>query len=523
MSLTLLALSACGGEDLLLPSSGQPALITVVSGNGQTGTVGQPLGDPWVVEVTDPGDRPVAGVEVVFVAPGDATITPNDTVVTGSDGRATVRYTLATASGQQTIEAHAKPVVPTPSLTATFSAIAQPEPAVRLVPDGGDKQEAEVQTPLGDSLVVKAIDRFGNGVAGIEVSWSASDGTVSPETVITGADGRAATLRTLGERPGLYRTSAEVVPELEGSPVAFEATGLAPPTPQLVLVTQPSLSAAAGVPFERQPVLQLQDASGAPLARENVAVTVQIAEGGGSLSGATTAKSNDEGRVAFTNLAIRGEPGPRSLLFAAVDFTPATSEEIEVTVGPADADRSSASVPDGTAGVATTVSIHLEDEFGNPVTGASGSLSVRVRGPNESDAEVTELGSGDYSASYTPTAIGNDQITVEVNGDQLSDSPLTSVVSPGPAAASRTTAEVSRSGGFFIEIVIRVTVRDAHGNPVGRGGDQVQVQLEGSEERRDMLDHGDGVYSDRFVIVLSNPRIIILLNGDEISGSPYGP
>jgi hypothetical protein len=277
------------------------------------------------------------------------------------------------------------------------------------------------------------------------------------------------------------------------------------------------------VPFERQPVLQLQDAAGAPLARENVAVTVQIAEGGGSLSGGTTARSNDEGRVAFTNLAIRGEPGPRSLLFAAADFTPATSEEIEVRVGPPDADRSSASVPNGVAGVASTVSIHLEDEFGNPVTGASGSLSVKVRGANESDAGVTELGSGDYSASYTPTAIGNDQITVEVNGTELSDSPLTSNVSPGPAAASRTTAEVRRSGSFFIEILIGVTVRDAQGNPVGRGGDQVQVQLEGSEERRDMQDHGDGTYSDRFVIVLSNPRIIILLNGEEISGSPYGP
>ena len=137
ISLTLLALWACGGEDLLLPSSGQPALITVVSGNGQTGTVGQPLGDPWVVEVTDPGERPVAGVEVVFVAPGDAAIIPNDTVVTGSDGRATVRYTLGTLSGEQTIEARAKPVVPTPSLTTTLSAIAEPEPAVRVVADGG--------------------------------------------------------------------------------------------------------------------------------------------------------------------------------------------------------------------------------------------------------------------------------------------------------------------------------------------------------------------------------------------------
>ncbi len=494
----------------------------MVSGNGQTGTVGQPLGDPLVVEVTDPEDRPVAGVEVVFVAPGDAAIIPNDTVVTGSDGRATVRYTLATASGEQTIEARAKPVVPTPSLTTTLSAIAQPEPAVRLLADGGSPQEGELNTALDDSLAVKALDRFGNAVAGVEVSWHAADGAVSPVTVATGTDGRAATQRTLGSRPGLYRTTAEVI-GLEGSPVEFEATGIAPPSPQLVLSTQPSSSAPAGVEFDRQPVIQLQDALGVPLARADVAVTVQIAEGGGSLGGTTTARSNAEGRVAFTDLSVRGRPGARNLLFAAADFTPATSEEIEVTVGPPASGPSSASAGNGTAGIATTVSIHLEDQFGTAVEDAAGSLRVRIEGANPGDAAVTELGGGDYSASYTPTVAGTDRITVEVNGTPVTGSPLSSVVSPGRAAASQTTAQVTRTGGFFFEITILVTARDAQGNLVGHGGDRVQLQIEGSDVMRDAQDNGDGTYSDQFVIVLSNPRIFITLNGEQISGSPYGP
>ncbi len=522
ISLTLLALSACGGDDLLLPSSGQPALITVVSGNGQTGTVGQPLGQPWVVEVTDPEDRPVAGVEVAFIAPGDAAIIPNDTVVTGPDGRATVHYTLATSSGEQTIEARAKPVVPTPSLTTTLSVIAEPEPAVRLLADGGDLQQGELETALDDSLAVKALDRFGNPVAGVEVSWHASDGAVSPVTVATGPDGRAATQRTLGSRPGLYRTSAEVT-GLEGSPVEFESTGIAPPSPQLVLITQPSSSAPAGVEFERQPVVQLQDVLGAPIARADVAVTVQIAEGGGSLGGTTTARSNAAGRVVFTDLSVRGRPGARNLLFAAVDFTPATSEEIDVTVGPPANGPSSASVGNGTAGVVTTVSIHLEDEFGTEVEDAAGSLRVRIEGANPGDADVTELGSGDYSASYTPTATGTDRITVEVDGTPVTGSPLFSVVSPGPAAASRTTAQINRAGGFFFEITVLVTARDAQGNLVGHGGDRVQLQIEGSDLVREAEDNGDGTYSDRFVTILSNPRIVIALNGEEISGSPYGP
>ena len=64
-------------------------------------------------------------------------------MLTGSNGRATVHYTLATVSGQQTIEARAKPVVPSASLTTTFSLTAMPESATGLIMAGGDDQVGE--------------------------------------------------------------------------------------------------------------------------------------------------------------------------------------------------------------------------------------------------------------------------------------------------------------------------------------------------------------------------------------------
>src|SRR5882724_2042690 len=88
---TLTALAGCGGDNLLLPSDGQPAQISVARGNDQTGTVGQPLGDSLVVLVTDPGGRPVKAVEVVFVPPTGATVEPT-TVLTGTNGEAAVHY-----------------------------------------------------------------------------------------------------------------------------------------------------------------------------------------------------------------------------------------------------------------------------------------------------------------------------------------------------------------------------------------------------------------------------------------------
>lgn len=518
---SLLGPAGCGGDDLLLPSSGEPARIEIVGGNEQTDTVGRPLPDSLVVLVTDPAERPVAGVEVAFVAPAGS-LAPNDTVITGPDGRAAVYYTLPTVSGEQLIEARAKPVVPSPSLTTIFHVSAEPEAAAGLIMAGGDKQEAEVLTALGDSLAVRAVDRFGNGVAGVEVTWQATDGAVSPTSVITGADGRGAAQRTLGARPGLYRTSA-VAPALDNSTVAFEATGIAPPSPQLVVVTQPSSAASAGVPFDQQPVLQLQDAIGAPLARADVAVTVQIADGAGSLGGTTTARTNAEGRVSFTDLSIRGRPGDRTLLFAASDFTPATSETIDVNVGPPAPDRSSASVTNGTAGESTTITIRLRDEFGTEIEDAAEAIRVRVGGANPGDAAVTEDGGGSYSAVYTPILTGTDQVTVEVNGAPVSGSPLSSTVQPGPAAASTTTAQVTKIGAFFYEITILVTTRDAQGNLLGRGGDRVQVQVNGGVVVRDADDNGDGTYSDRFITILSSLTIVITLNGVEISGNPFRP
>src|SRR5215213_8872937 len=50
----LLGVSACGGNDLLLPQDGEPSRVIAFRGNDQTAVVGQPLQDSLVVEVTDP-------------------------------------------------------------------------------------------------------------------------------------------------------------------------------------------------------------------------------------------------------------------------------------------------------------------------------------------------------------------------------------------------------------------------------------------------------------------------------------
>ncbi len=406
---------------------------------------------------------------------------------------------------------------------ATFHVAADPESPESLTIAGGDVQSAEVSTVLPDSLSVKAVDRYGNGVSGVEVAWEADGGgAVSPETVMTGSDGRAAIARTLGDRPGPYGTVARAE-GLAGSPVAFTATGVAAPQPALTLVTQPSEVATAGVPLERQPELQLQDPFGAVLAQEGVSVTAQIATGNGSLGGKTTVKSDASGKVTFTDLELRGEVGSRTLIFAADGFTPVSSSEIAVRAGPPSNDESAVQVRNGSAGTPTPITIRLKDAFGNAINDAGNKLTIGVEGANPTaNLEVRDEGNGSYSASYTPVHAGHDVISVQFQGQPLAGGHFESTVTPGPADAGTSTARVTSNGVFFISVRVEVTVRDAQGNPVGHGGDRVTLIPNGGNSRT-AKDNGDGTYSDQFVVVGSSVSVAIFLNGSPLGGNPFTP
>ena len=530
---TLLLLAACGGDDLLLPRDGEPANITAVNPDNLTATVGQPLADSLVAQVTDLAGRPVAGAIVSFVPPDGGSIQPTEPVTTDAAGHVAVQYVLSTTAGDQVVEAHAANVPDTNGVTS-FRVVAQPESPESLAMAGGNGQTAQVSTILPESLAVMAVDRFGNGVPGVEVTWQPTGGgEVSPRTDTTGADGRTAVARTLGNSPGSYGAVAKAQ-ALEGAPVAFIATAVPAPKPVLALVTPPSTVAVAGVALDQQPEIQLQDPTGAPLPREDVKITVDV-DGGGSLGGNTSRTSDTNGRVTFTDLEFRTGSGTRTLIFSAPGFIPVTSPEIVVRPGQPSGKRSSLSVSNGQAGQKTNITLRLKDNFDNEITGASADLSIRISGANPSQGiPVTESGGGSYAASYVPLHTGKDDITVEFRGEPLPDIRATSAVAPGPADPSTSTAEVKRRQiGLFAAVDVTVTVRDGQGNLVGHGGDQVQITVNGSQPRTCVVngraqnpprcnDNGDGTYTDAFVLVTTgNVRVEVRLNGTPLAGSPY--
>jgi PKD repeat protein len=122
--------AACGGGDLALPNApdGGPAAISVVDGDGQRGSVGEPLAAPVVVKVTDAEGEPVEGATVEFAltsAGEGAGITPS-TARTTAEGRAQAQVLLGDKVGVQSGEARVAGDGAT-SPKATFSALAVAE------------------------------------------------------------------------------------------------------------------------------------------------------------------------------------------------------------------------------------------------------------------------------------------------------------------------------------------------------------------------------------------------------------
>jgi adhesin/invasin len=295
---------------------------------------------------------------------------------------------------------------------------------------------------------------------------------VDPQASITAADGRAGTLRVLGPQPDTYLTVASVdgLPD----PATFTSTALAA---KLVFTSELPAIAVSGVPLTPQPTLRLQDADGSPIAREGVVVTVQISSGGGSLTGATTATSDAEGLVAFTDLGIRGSPGVRRLIFAADAFAPATTPPIALGVGaPASIELAAGDDQTATVGEAVPIdpAVVVRDADGNPLGGIP--VTFTVAGGGGTLADNTPVTGSDGVAAVGEWKLGGtagaNTLSAAVAGQALSGSPVifsaTGVpdgVSAGQSTVTAAPASISASSGSSFA-TITVTVRDRFDNPL---------------------------------------------------------
>ena len=173
--------AACGSGDLTLPGDGAASTIQVVDGNEQTGTAGEALSAPIVVEVKDAAGNPVEGATVAFalVSAGDGAAVSPVSARTGADGRTEAEVQLGDKVGVQTGEVRLVRDGAAAD-TATFTAAAMapgepPSPFPNLPPEA----DFEVTCTL---LRCVFVDRSGDADGAVSSwQWNFGDGTTSTE------------------------------------------------------------------------------------------------------------------------------------------------------------------------------------------------------------------------------------------------------------------------------------------------------------------------------------------------------
>ncbi len=148
------------------------------------------------------------------------------------------------------------------------------------------------------------------------------------------------------------------------------------------VVIQPPASVVARATIPTV-VVQLIDGPGDPVATSGTPVSVAIGSGGGALTGTPTVFTDVNGQAPFSNLAIQGLVGPRTLRFTSGQLSPVSSSTVNLTPGPAAA--LAATTPNSQSGVVSQAvgirpAVKAQDLDGNGVAGIGVSFQVTTGG-----------------------------------------------------------------------------------------------------------------------------------------------
>ncbi len=383
-------------------------------------------------------------------------------------------WTLGTVVGSNTLAA-------TASLTGspiTFTATGTPAAASTLSLETAPSSSATNGVPLAQQPALQLRDQFGNAVSlggtVITASIGSGGGSVAGSTTATTSAGGLATFSGLivngpvGNQQVLSFSGPGLTPVASGN-----ITMIAGAASQLVITTQPSAAATNGAVFAQQPVLRVTDAGGNPVASGGVTVTAVIGSGGGALGGTTSAVTSGAGVATFTNLAITGLVGSRTLDFSASGLTGVTSSGIAISASTATtiaaASTTSQSATAGSA-VATPPSVLVTDQSGNPVSGVNVTFAVASGGGGLTGGSVTTSAAGLATVgSWTlGTAIGPNSLTATATG--LTGSPVnfaaTATAAPPANVAINAGNGQSATVGTAVATAPSVAITDQFGNPV---------------------------------------------------------
>jgi alpha-tubulin suppressor-like RCC1 family protein len=211
--------------------------FTVVSGSGQTGTVGKQLPTALKVRATNSSNQSIPNIYVNFeVVTGGGSVYAGS-VPTDASGYAQDYWTLGPTTGAQSLEVRSiNGTTGAKQSYGTFTATATPGVATKLVQVAGNQEDGYGGVALTVAPAVQVTDAYGNPKPGFSVSFAVASGggsvsgtsgaNVQSTVQSTASDGTARPSSwTLGGAPGINSLTASSG-TLAGSPSTFFANAL---------------------------------------------------------------------------------------------------------------------------------------------------------------------------------------------------------------------------------------------------------------------------------------------------------
>jgi adhesin/invasin len=361
--------------------------------------------------------------------------------------------------------------------------------AAKLKMASGDGQQGAPERQLPDPIDVMVTDSAGRPVSDVTVSFSVAQGggILSSPSVKSDGLGHAKVTWVLGPDPGdqLVQAAANSPggDQLDGSPLTVSAHAVRPPPARLILSTGPSETAQNGILFAQQPAVQVVDAGDQPL--PGVQVVASIASGEGTLNGTATIASDASGIVTYTDLAIAGAAGPRTLRFGVTEpALEVVSGIIQVNAGTV---ATLAGVPPLTyeavvgSPVSPSPSVVVKDAAGNPIAGVPVGFTAD-QGALVSPATVSTDEHGVAQvASWTlgPTANILYSLSASIAGSGLSPVVFSATAKSGAAGRLQIVTQPSSTAqnGAPLPVPPVVQVTDRNGNPAPQGNVSIRATI----------------------------------------------
>jgi alpha-tubulin suppressor-like RCC1 family protein len=399
--------------------------LEIVSGNAQAAQAEQPLTAPLVVRVRDKSSgRVVSGAVVTFSPTAGSGTVGAGTATSDGAGLVQTTWTLGSGVGEKAVTATVG------GATVSFRATATPD---RLELVSGGAQTARPGTALANPVVVRLFDFNNRAMAGVEVDFipDANNGTTLPSRIVTGSDGAARTVWTIGPNPGVMRMTVRAG---TAAPITVFATG---GRDEIQLVSGGGQVGRVTRLLPDSIAVRVLDPAGLPAG--GVTVTFAAPAGSGTPSPATVT-TNAQG-IARTGWVLGAVPGPMSLTANALNANPAVASAI-----------------------ATQDFLELVsggDQVRSVGVALAGPIAVRLRS-QAGDSLVNEVVI--FSAATGSGAVTTDSVLTDLSGIARTTWTL------GATAGVQT---LTISGGVANPVTVRATARQPDSLAIVSGNAQV--------------------------------------------------